>query len=590
MGFIALVAVIAVYFYFSNRVTKLEEKILLLEKTATRVTKPAADRALPPIPMNDVMRRPEVMHTAADYSPVPDTTEPSSLEKFFDWCKEDLMVKIGALLLILAFGWFVSYAVAEQWIGPVGQIVIGLLAGVFFLGLGTWRINTHPHQGGIFTVLGSTIVLLVTFAAREVYGLFDSLSALFVMFLSVAFVAFVSVKHSRAKLAYAGLILASIAPLFAGVLSSTSPVDLFIYLLVITLGSLWVVFVTGWTKIILISLVVTYLYSILFIMDFRAVSKDTVLMFSFVFVSIYFVANLVSLMRRRVDIKKHLPVHITTALFTAVFLFTWIEFAMTPEWKSFMYVSWAIIFALGTYFVYSYTANTVAFYLYGAVSVALIGIATAAELNGPELVLAYFLQVCLLIFAAGKLGVQSKTLASLSLLLSVPVLLSLESLNSSSWRKGVPTEEFAILSLAMLVSFLVGLYLHRKNTAEHQSYVSAVSGLLFVGAIGYATALVWLTAQALFTSDIATMIALFIYTLFGITMFVIGTINSQKFVRIIGIVFVSGVVARLLLIEVWDMDLVGRIITFLVVGIMLISTAFISKIQVKNGEANNDVQ
>jgi hypothetical protein len=42
-------------------------------------------------------------------------------------------------------------------------------------------------------------------------------------------------------------------------------------------------------------------------------------------------------------------------------------------------------------------------------------------------------------------------------------------------------------------------------------------------------------------------------------------------------VVLGGVVLRLLLIDVWQMDLVGRIITFFVVGTLLLSTAFIKK-------------
>lgn len=588
MGFIAIVGIIVGWFYFSGRISSLEEKISHLESNQNKNQQSVSVDALSPIPMSNTMHKPRAVNSAVDYSPIPGTAEPSAIENFFAWCKEDLMVKIGALLLILAFGWFVSYAIASAWIGQVGQITIGLLAGVFFLVLGTWRINTHPHQGGIFIVLGSTIVLLVSFVAREFYGLFNDTTTVLVTFLSVAFVAFVSVKYDREKLSYAGLILASVAPLFAGAQFIASPVELFTYLLIITAGSLWVVFVSGWTKIILISLVVTYIYSISYIIDFNSsTNKDTVLIYSFIFVSIYFIANLVSLLRRRIDVKKHLSVHVFTALFTAVFLFTWIEYAMSPEWKSLMYVSWAVIFALGTYFVYSYTANTVAFYLYGAVSVALIGIATASELNGPVLVLAYFFEICVILFAAGKLRVKTQTLANLSLLLGIPVLLSLESLTTRSWRYEIPTEDFAVLSVAMFVTLVTGLYLHRKNTETQQGYVSNVSGIAFITAIGFAVSLVWLMLHALLASDTATMMSLFVYTLFGITMFVLGTTNNQKFVKIVGIVFVSGVVARLLLVEVWDMALVGRIITFLVVGIMLISTAFISKIHKKDNTSVN---
>jgi hypothetical protein len=37
------------------------------------------------------------------------------------------------------------------------------------------------------------------------------------------------------------------------------------------------------------------------------------------------------------------------------------------------------------------------------------------------------------------------------------------------------------------------------------------------------------------------------------------------------------VVARLLLVDVWSMELSGRVITFFVIGALLMSTAFLTK-------------
>jgi uncharacterized membrane protein len=587
MGFIAFVLIIVAWIYFSNRIGTLEEKITHFENHAHPNEKPTPTESLLPIPENNPPKQTEQMYPNADYSPMPYSSQPSALENFFAWCKEDLMVKIGAFLLILAFGWFVSYAVVEQWIGPVGQISLGLLSGLLFLCLGVWRIGTHAHQGGIFTVLGSTIVLLVLFAAREVYGLFTPATALFVMFLSVAFVAYVGVHYNRERLAYSGLLLASVAPLLSGI-HMVSAVDLFTYLLVITAGSLWVVWVTGWTRIILMSVVVTYLYSIFFLMDGYGVDKDVVLMFSFVFVAIYFVSNLVSLLRRKTEIQKHIPAHVATAVFTAVFLFSWVEFALAPEWKGLMYVSWALVFALGTYFIYLYTANQTAFYLYGATSVTLIGVATAAELDGPVLTLAYFLEVCLIIFAASRIKVKAKTLANLSLLMILPASLALSSLNMYHWRDGLFQDHFVIVCIAAVTLFAVGMLLQQKKSGEDEQYVSGVSMALLIGSIGYALSLIWLSMHALFSSDFATMMSLFIYTVIGITSFVTGTIYGQKSVKIFGAILIGFVVTRLLLIEVWDMELGGRIITFLVVGVMLMSTAFIKKIHPVTDASNID--
>jgi len=118
-------------------------------------------------------------------------------DAFSMWLKEDWLIKLGGLLLLIGFGWFVSYAFLHNWIGPSGRIAIGLFLGVLVLVLGDWRIKKYTHQGEIFLILGSTIVLLTIFAARELYDFWNPMVALVVMFFSSAFVAVESIRYKR---------------------------------------------------------------------------------------------------------------------------------------------------------------------------------------------------------------------------------------------------------------------------------------------------------------------------------------------------------------------------------------------------------
>ncbi len=577
MELITFVALIVLYLVFSGRIKRLEERLDNMEnRTLQSSVEPR------PIPPADAAQRP--MYEGAKWQGQSDSfapvtpSVPSAFDKFIDWIKEDFMVKLGAFLLILALGWFVSYAILEQWIGPAGQIMLGLLAGTAFLGLGAWRIQKFRHQGGIFTILGATTILLTVFAARSIYEFFTYFSALSLMFFTVVFVAFVSVRYQSEKLALTSLLLASIAPF----LTDSMPVpalEIFTYLLVVTLGTLWVVWVTGWTRLTLASLIISYLYSVAFMFDGRPGDLDTTLIFSFIFVSLFFAANMVSLVRRHGEGSKHMMTHTVTALGTAIFLFTWVEEAVTPEWRSLIYTAWALIFAVGTYVVYMFTANRSAFYLYGATSIALIGVATAAELEGQVLTLAYLLEVSVLVLAAARLGASARTLSLLSMLMVVPVLFSLPSLNQWLWKDGVFNEHFVVVSMTMIALFALGFLLKEKKDKEGAELSNfTATGLITTGAV-YAVALVWLVFHTLFTSDLATMLSLIVYTIAGIVLFVFGTTHGQKAKRVAGGVLIGLVILRLLFIEVWDMNLEGRIITFLIIGLMLISTAFIGKLR-----------
>ena len=68
-----------------------------------------------------------------------------------------------------------------------------------------------------------------------------------------------------------------------------------------------------------------------------------------------------------------------------------------------------------------------------------------------------------------------------------------------------------------------------------------------------------------------------IYTIIGLITYFYGMFNGKKVVQFYGGTLLGIVVLRLLLADVWRMDMGRRIATFFLVGALLISTAFIGK-------------
>jgi preprotein translocase subunit SecG len=567
-------------FYLSSRISKLEDEVKRLKSagqlrpTTQTTDNNSADsnsyqssQTVPPS---------MVMPANGMYSPQAyQAMEPTAIDQFFAWLKKDFMMKLGAFLLLLAIGWFVSYAFAENWIGPMGRIALGLLLGALMLALGAWRIQSFKHQGGIFAVLGSTTIILTLYAAREIYDFFTPATALALMFFSVVFVAFLAVRYKSEPLAFAALVLGSSAPLLTNA-PSPDALGLFTYLLIIAVGTLWVVWNTGWTKLTPVSLGLTFLYSLPFLFD-SLQSREVVVLFTFVFVSLYYGANIVSLIRRHGEGKTHMATHTLTALGTAIFLVVWIESAIGSEWKSLLYTFWALAFAGGTYVVFNFTANSSAFYLYGATSIGLIGVATAAELSGPALTIAYILETALLAVAAAQIVGWSLPLKRILLVAVIPLLFSLDSLFSYNWQDSILHADLVVVLLIISTFGLIGLVLSQLSSVSEEDR-QELNGYMtaFLGVSGfYAVALVWLITHAVLMYDFATTVSLIIYTIAGVGLVV--SAGGNKALGIAGGVLIGGVVFRLLLVEVWEMSLEGRIATFLIIGALLISTAFIRK-------------
>ena len=94
----------------------------------------------------------------------------------------------------------------------------------------------------------------------------------------------------------------------------------------------------------------------------------------------------------------------------------------------------------------------------------------------------------------------------------------------------------------------------------------------------FAVALLWLSFHILIEDvNIARMIALIIYTLVGFYFYIRGNRKENRAAVIAGGIILGLVVLRLFFVEVWTMDLAGRVVTFLVVGALFIGAAFINK-------------
>ena len=166
----------------------------------------------------------------------------------------------------------------------------------------------------------------------------------------------------------------------------------------------------------------------------------------------------------------------------------------------------------------------------------------------------------------------------LSLLFIVPALFSVESLMSSDWSLGVFHDSFFMLNILMLTLAVVGTVLH--TTAKRLTMSEAHAGiLLLVFSSIYLVALVWLVLHAGGTLSYATatLFSLLIYAVAGIVLYTKGIQTGNEALRYGGGVLIGLVTARLLLVEVWNMELAGRIITFGVLGLLFLSTAFLRK-------------
>lgn len=497
--------------------------------------------------------------------------EPSA---FVLWLKQDILVKVGALLLLIALGWFVSYAFANNWIGPIGRITLGILFGLGLMILGVIRITKVPNQGAIFTVLGSTTVILTLYAARGIYDFFTPASALAGMFLMVAFVAFVSVRYQREQLAIASLVLGAVAPLLTNA-PTPDITGLSLYLLMLVVGTLWVVYITRSHVLTPLALGVVALYGLPLLAE--PLSGDTLigLFFTFVFVSLFFITNVLSMLSDRNQNRVGEQSQYLTAIGTGLYLLVWIFVAAPDMWQTPLYLIWMVVFSVGAFAVYTRTRDRLPFYIYGSVALCLLVAATANEFEGALLTIVYTVQLLSIVLIADTVVMNSSVARKLAWLFLPLTFVALQHFVSPAWQDGVLHSDFFASFIVMTALLVVGLKLNQGRTGTTQ--IDTISQTLLIFSGSYALILIWLVFHAVLATGPATAFSLVTYTIGGLIFYVTGRLESNKNMVTIGMALIAGVVVRLLVVDVWALQLEQRIILFFVIGVLLLSTAFIKK-------------
>lgn len=493
---------------------------------------------------------------------------PSSFDLLINWLKVDWPMKTGAFLLLLGFGWVATYAFMHNWIGPVGRISLGIASGVVILALGEWRNKTSIPQGSILVALGASVILVTTYAARTVYDFFTPEIALVFMALVVIFVAYSSVKRRIFSLGVLGLLMGGGVPLLVG---STDPsfVNLFAYLFVLCAGTIWVVGLTGWRIFNVLSLGIVTLYTFIYLEGsyFLERNLNTEFLFASAFAALFLISNVARMLKNKEVSRDDLITAVGNAL---LFLF-WINQTISEEWKSLVSAAAMLVFFVAAYLLFKKTAVKESIYTYGLVTFVFLITATRFELQDDTLfILAYTLETAAVTAAAMKLMKGQKEIHYAVLLLVPAAAAGLLSLDGPKWDTGIAHTDFLVL-LTNTVSLLAfGLYFYKQKWEEHIAF--------FLAGGFYAVAWIWLTSDALIADpEMGVMAALTVYTLAGLGLNLIGSAKEITIARQTGAILIGMVVIRLLTIDIWHMDITGKIITFFVIGSLLISTAFLSK-------------
>jgi hypothetical protein len=177
------------------------------------------------------------------------------LEKFIG---ENLINKIGILILVLGISFFVKYAIDKEWINETARVGIGILSGSLVMGV-AHKLRQNYKAFSSVMVAGAISIFYFTIAiAFHDYHLFSQTVAFAIMVVITAFSTFVSVNYDRQELAVLSLIGGFAVPFMVST-GAGNYVVLFTYIAILNIGILGIAYYKKWNLVSILSFVFTYL-------------------------------------------------------------------------------------------------------------------------------------------------------------------------------------------------------------------------------------------------------------------------------------------------------------------------------------------
>lgn len=634
-GLIALIWVAIL----SSRLKKLEKLLKSADFSALNTlgssTSSAIDAtSIPPKPDKaSATTSDAAIHTAASHLEIPkppkrEKTGPDVAELFFAWLARDWYLKLGALLMLLAVIWFVTYAFMNNWIGPSGRIALGLIAGVGVLVFAQWWQTRAMTQATVIYGLGASMILATTWAARNMFDMFTPATALVGMLLVVLTVAVSSALANTQSRAVLSVLSAACIPFLVNA-GTDDYFGLLRYALVITVGFIALVFWKQWQAVLIVLSGILMMYTVPKVMELanwqsqlarelqwqekgsyapsplesysfgysaqygsdrygvigseqRIVSLQNRLapyanlwVYLASFSMLLFAAGLYLMSKER----KITSASLLYMVIVAIYVIAWIYGAVVLHIQGVAAALAAVIYTLLAAFVARQRDSRKEGMVLLFVALGLLAAAAAFMLDGPALTIS--LMVLVASYVAGGTWLLGATPESrpLGFLYGLTTFLMFPHLMGTWSQRNPPVEDWFVIIIYVL-SLAVTLYLWKYvwqagESAQKLRWLSSYYLTILAVLMVFWTRLLHYFLP--YNQTGARAITLATFATLGIVFYLRGRMKNGPVMRWTGIALVGGTTAQLLLVETGQMALATRIVTFFFVGALFIGVALLEK-------------
>ncbi len=179
----------------------------------------------------------------------------SDFEKFIG---ENLLSKVGIVILVLGVAIGAKYAIDKGWISPAVRIIFGYVSGFALVGIAVRLRAKYETFSAVLISGGMAVMYFITYFAYSLYQLIGQTTAFTLMVIITVVTVAAAIKYSRQIIAHLGLVGAYATPFL---LSDDSGryAFLFTYIAIVNAGILVVCLNRYWKLLFYTSFAVTWL-------------------------------------------------------------------------------------------------------------------------------------------------------------------------------------------------------------------------------------------------------------------------------------------------------------------------------------------
>jgi len=511
--------------------------------------------------------------------------------------------RIGIAALLIGVSYFLKFAFDNNWIGPAGRVSVGLLAGIAVV---VWSESFRAKGYSAFSyslkAVGIGTLYLSLWAAFQVYNLIPSGVAFLMMLVVTSATAAMALAQDAQLLAAFALTGGFTTPLLLST-GQNREVALFCYVALLDLATLFLVVFKPWRRLLVMSYAGTLFLYMGWYADFYSRSQlGLTLAFATLFFAIFAIAPLVTLQPKD-EVALFASIPAVLAFVNAVVYFLQ-AYVMIKEVDR-IDMAWFALALAAVYIFLSRQVQTrkitpgstqILHFLHLALALGFITVAIPIRLDAHWITIGWFVEAGVLLWVADR--VQSEMLngfALAALALGVARLLMIDNFYTTQL---IFNMRMATYTVAVVVLGVVAWYAARR-TDEAARTVAAIA----VVALN-ALALIALSHEVAdyYARQISTLRPLrsgrnqwipdyannwrriqierdFTYSAlwmaYGAMLMVVGFFRRSAFVRWQALVLIAVTIVKVFVYDVSQLDRGYRIVSFIVLGGLLLAISFV---------------